>query len=225
MKHVLFITTSTHTVGTSNHPAGYEFSEVADPYIEFVNKGFTVDFASIAGGTPPFVGYNPNHSNSRVFKEGSGFRRLNFSHRLNNLDVHAYDAIFFPGGLGPMTDMANNPLVKKVIVQAYEQGKVVGAVCHGSVALLHVQLSDGRYLVADKHITSFTAPEEEKDQHHLGSIIPFLLDEALQNQGGKFSSTIPFEAHVVTDGNLVTGQNPASATGVATKMIQLVTAG
>ncbi|WP_117884204.1 type 1 glutamine amidotransferase domain-containing protein [Aureibaculum luteum] len=223
MKHILFIVTSTDITGTGKHPAGYEFSEIADPYFEFINDGYTVDFASILGGTPPFVDYNSSQKISKKFKESNGFKRLNFSHKLVNVDIDAYDAIFFPGGLGLMTDMLNNPLVKKIIKNVYENGKVIGAVCHGPTALLNVKLSDGSNLLEGKKINSFTKKEEEEDKHLLGDVIPFMLDEELIKQGAIFSYTEPFKPFVINDGNLVTGQNPASASGVALKMINIIT--
>ena len=222
MKHVLFIVTSTNVTGTGKYPAGYEFSEVADPYWEFTQQGITVDFASIKGGTPPFVGYDEAQFNSKRFKEGNGFKRLNFSHKLSEVDITTYDAIFFPGGLGPMTDMVDNPLVKDIIRDRYEAGKVIGAVCHGPVALLNVVLSNGKNLVEGKRINSFTEEEEKIDNHILGDVIPFLLDEELNNQGALFVNTSPFLPFVVTEDKLVTGQNPASASGVARQMIKLL---
>lgn len=222
MKHILFIITSTNKTGTGKYEAGYEFSEIADPYLEFVNKGYTVDFASVLGGTPPFVGYDSSQKNSRKFKESNGFKRLNFSHLLSNVDITAYDAIFFPGGLGLMTDMVENPLVKGIIKTVYESGKVVGAVCHGPAALLNVILSDGSNLLKGKKINSFTKAEEEEDKHTLGEVIPFMLDEELIKQGAIFSHSKPFEQYVVIDGNLVTGQNPASASAVAIEMMKLI---
>jgi len=223
MKHILFIVTSTNVIGTGKHDAGYEFSEVADPYFEFTNQGYTVDFASIQGGTPPYVGYDEKQEMSKNFKEGKGFKRLGFSHKLSNINIDAYDAIFFPGGLGPMTDMLTNPLVKDTIKKVYESGRVVGAVCHGPVALLNVTLSNGKSLLEGKNINSFTKAEEDLDKHTLGDVIPFMLDAELKKQGAKFSYTSPFDAYVVTDGNLITGQNPASASNVALKMIDLLT--
>lgn len=223
MKHILFIITSTNITGKEKHAAGYEFSEIADPYFEFISKGYTVDFASILGGTPPFVGYNSSQKISKKFKESNGFKRLNFSHKLDNVDIDAYDAIFFPGGLGLMTDMVNNPLVKEIIKNVYENGKVIGAVCHGPAALLNVKLSDGSNLLEGKRINSFTKKEEEEDNHLLVNIIPFMLDEELVKQGAIFSNTEPFKPFVINDGNLVTGQNPASASGVALKMIDILT--
>jgi putative intracellular protease/amidase len=159
MKHILFIVTSTNVTGTGKHPAGYEFSEIADPYFEFINKGFTVDFTSILGGTPPYVGYNSSERMSKKFIESNGFKRLNFSHKLEDVDIDAYDAIFFPGGLGLMTDMVDNPLVKEIIKITYENEKVIGAVCQGPAALLTVKLSDGKNLLKGKKINSFTKAE------------------------------------------------------------------
>jgi len=222
MKHILFIVTSTKVTGTGKHYTGYEFSEIADPYFEFINKGYTVDFASILGGTPPADGYDESHKNSKDFKESKGFKRLNFSHKLSDVNIEAYDAIFFPGGLGPMTDMVDNPTVKEVIKKVYESGRVVGAVCHGPVALLNVKLSDGSNLLKGKKVNSFTQAEENAKKHHLGDVIPFMLDKELAKQGAEFSRTRPFELYVVADGHLVTGQNPASASGVALKMIDLI---
>ncbi len=222
MKHILFIVTSTNVTGTGKHAAGYEFSEIADPYFEFTNKGYTVDFSSILGGAPPFVGYDSSQRSSKKFKESNGFKRLNFSHKLDNVNIAAYDAIFFPGGLGLMTDMVDNPLVKKIIKVAYESKKIIGAVCHGPSALLNVILSDGSSLLEGKKINSFTKAEEDIDSHLLGDVIPFMLDEELIKQGAIFSHTSPFETYVVVDGNIVTGQNPASASGVAIEMIKLI---
>ena len=222
MKHILFIVTSTNITGTGKHAAGYEFSEIADPYLEFTNKGYTVDFASILGGEPPFVGYDSSQKFSKKFKESNGFKRLNFSHKLDDVNISAYDAIFFPGGLGLMTDMVDNPLVKKIIKEAYENKNVIGAVCHGPSALLNVILSDGSNLLEGKKINSFTKEEEDIDKHLLGDVIPFMLDEELIKQGAIFSHTSPFESYVVADGNIVTGQNPASASGVAIEMIKLI---
>ena len=223
MKHILFIITSTNKTGTGRHNAGSEFSEIADPYYEFIKKKYTVDFTSILGGTPPLVGYDSSQKVSKRFIESNGFKRLNFSHKLSHIDITAYDAIFFPGGLGLMTDMVNNPLVKEVIKKVYESGKIIGAVCHGPSALLNVTLTDGRNLLEGKRVNSFTKAEEEIDKHTLGDVIPFMLDEELIKQGALFSHTKPFESYVINEGNLVTGQNPASASNVALKMIDLLT--
>ncbi|MFK5982237.1 MAG: type 1 glutamine amidotransferase domain-containing protein [Flavobacteriaceae bacterium] len=222
MKHILFIVTSTNKTGTGKHDAGYEFSEIADPYFEFINKGYTVDFASILGVKPPYVGYDSSQENSKKFLESNGFKRLNFSHKLSEIDVDAYNAIFFPGGLGLMTDMIDDLFVKEIIKKVYESNRVIGAVCHGPTALLNVILTDGSNLLNGKKINSFTEAEEDIDKHLLGDVIPFMLDKALKNQGAIFSHTTPFDSYVISDNKIVTGQNPASATYVARKMIKLL---
>jgi putative intracellular protease/amidase len=220
MKNVLFIVTSAAKIGTDQVDCGYEFSEVADPYLEFVKAGYTVDFASIDGGTPPESGYDESSANSKAFRDGAGFKRLNFSHKLSEVDTDAYDAVFFPGGLGPMVDMLDNELVKQTIAKVFESGRIVSAVCHGPVALLHVKLSDGTYLLAGRKSTSFTKQEEEAKQHIVPNVIPFLLDNALVQEGAVFSHAGPFESHVVRGGRLITGQNPASAADVARAVIE-----
>lgn len=220
MKHILFIVTNANKVGTSNIKTGYEFSEVADPYFEFIKAGYTVDFASFLGGLPPEDGYDENNSISKLFRNSSGFKRLNFSHKLENVDIDAYDAIFFPGGLGPMVDLFDNKLVKKIIAEAYENGKIISSVCHGPVVLLNVKLSNGKLLLDGKKITSFTEAEEGIKKHYLKEVIPFMLDNELKSQGAYFSNKNPFENNVIIDDKIITGQNPASASAVAKAVIE-----
>jgi putative intracellular protease/amidase len=141
--------------------------------------------------------------------------------KLSDVDVSQYDAIFMPGGLAPMVDMPEHPLLKNVIKATYERKAVVGAVCHGPVSLLNVTLSDGSYLVAGKNISSFTNDEEE---NYAKADVPFELETALTKQGAIFHKAAPWQAFSVADGNLVTEQNPASARGVAVKMIELLKA-
>jgi putative intracellular protease/amidase len=222
MKHILFIVTSSDKVGPNNHKTGYEFSEIADPYIEFTKARITVDFASTKGGSPPEDGYDENHKNSKLFRNSSGYKRLNFSHRLENVNIELYDAIFFPGGLGPLVDMENNSVLKKGIAKVYENGKIISSVCHGSVALLNVKLTNGKLLLEGRRITSFTEEEEKIKNHLIGEIIPFMLEKALKEQDAIFSKQKPFKNYVVIDGNIITGQNPASAKDVAKAVIKRI---
>lgn len=221
MKHVLFIVTNTAEIGPKHRKTGYFFPEVAHPYHEFVAQGYTVDFATLKGGTPPSDGYDATDPLQKAFLDGKGFVRLNNSRKLSDVDTKAYDAVFIPGGLGPMVDLAQDPLVKKTVVEVYERGQVLGAVCHGPVALLNAKLSNGSYLVDGKKISSFT---DEEEKGYAIEDVPFLLETALRNQGATFTEVTAWQPLSVVDGRLVTGQNPASATAVALDMIKLLEA-
>ena len=216
---ILFVITNTDQIGPHQRATGYEFSEVAQPYMAFRAEGHEVEFASLKGGQPPEDGYDPNDSASRIFRASSGFKRVQQSLRLADLKLDAYDAILFPGGLGPMVDMAHTRLVKQVIAMVFESGRPVGAVCHGSAALLNVDLSDGSQLLKGRKVTCFTEAEE---QGHSLEDVPFMLDAELVAQGALHSCAAPYAPHVVVDGLLVTGQNPASSAGVALAMSQLL---
>lgn len=138
--------------------------------------------------------------------------------KLSDVDASPYDAIFVPGGLAPMVDMPDHPRLKEVVKQTYERKALVGAVCHGPVSLLNVTLTNGAYLVAGKNITSFTNDEEA---NYAKTDVPFELETALTKQGAIFHKVAPWQPFSITDRNIVTGQNPASARGVAQKMIKL----
>jgi putative intracellular protease/amidase len=221
MKYVLFIVTNAAEIGPHHRKTGYFFPEVAHPYHEFTAQGYTVDFATLKGGTPPYDGYDANDPQQQEFMESKGFARLNNSRPLSEVDTRAYDAVFIPGGLGPMVDLATDPFIKKTVVEVYERGQVLGAVCHGPVALLHAKLSNGSYLVDGKQISAFT---EEEEQGYAIADVPFILEQALRDQGARFVEVAPWQSFSVVDGLLVTGQNPASATAVATAMIKLLEA-
>jgi len=221
MKHILFIVTNVAEIGPKHRKTGYFFPEVAHPYHEFTQQGYTVDFATLNGGIPPYDGYDANDPLQKEFLGSKGFARLNNSRKLSEVDASLYDAVFIPGGLGPMVDIAQDPLVKKTVAEVYERGQVLGAVCHGPVALLNAKLSNGKYLVDGKRISSFT-DEEEKD--YAIADVPFLLEQALRDQGARFAEVGPWQPLSVVDGLLVTGQNPASATAVARDIIKLLEA-
>jgi putative intracellular protease/amidase len=221
MKYVLFIVTSAAEIGPNHRKTGYFFPEVAHPYHEFTQQGYTVDFATLQGGAPAADGYDANDPLQQEFREGNGFVRLNTSRRLSEVDASRYDAVFIPGGLGPMVDMAHEPLVKKTVTEVFERGQVLGAVCHGPVALLGAKLSNGQYLVEGKRISAFT---DEEEKGYAIADVPFLLEEALRAQGAHFAEVSPWQPLSVVDGRLVTGQNPASASAVARDMIKLLEA-
>jgi len=225
MKYILFVITSSNKIGTDNIKTGYEFSEVANPYTEFTKAGFTVDFATPLGGRPPEYGFDNTQPNSVDFKNGSGFKRLNFSHKINDVNIDAYDAVFFPGGLGPMVDLVNNTIVADFILKLYKNKKIISAVCHGSVALLNVLLPNGQNLLDGKKLTCFTEAEEIIEGNQIGKTIPFFLEVEFKNRGVSFHKTEPFAENVIIDDNIITGQNPASASGVAKAVIKKILKG
>jgi putative intracellular protease/amidase len=135
-------------------------------------------------------------------------------------DPARYDAIFFAGGHGTMWDFPEDPGVQELIRVVYERGGVVAAVCHGPAALVHARLSSGAWLVAGKEVSSFT--DEEEASVKLDKVVPFALESKLRARGARFVERPNFEPRVAVSERLVTGQNPASATGVAQEVVRLV---
>ena len=219
-KKVLIIVSNANTIGPHNRRTGTFLPEVAHPYAEFSRAGYQVDFASLSGDTPYLDALNlAADPDNLAFLTGDGWASMQKARRLSDVDPKGYDAIFVPGGLAPMVDMTEAPLLKQVVVDTYERQAVVGAVCHGPVALLNARLRDGSFLVKGKHITSFTTAEED---NYARRDVPFDLQTALTEQGAIYHTVEPWGANSLADGHLVTGQNPASAKGVAQKMIAIM---
>jgi putative intracellular protease/amidase len=216
-KKILIIVSNANAIGPNNRRTG---TFLAHPYAEFDKANYQIDFASLTGDTPYLDALSlANDPDNLAFLTGKGWEAMQKAVKLSTVDVSKYDAVFVPGGLAPMVDMPENELLKKVIKETYERNAVVGAVCHGPVSLLNVKLSNGTYLVNGKNITSFT---DEEERGYAIADVPFLLETALTKQGAKFHAAAVWSAHSIADGNLVTGQNPASAKGVAEKMIVIL---
>jgi putative intracellular protease/amidase len=221
-KKVLIIVSNANTIGPHKRRTGTFLSEVAHPYAEFSRAGYQVDFASLSGDTPYLDALHlAADPDNLAFLTGDGWASMQKARRLSDVEVKGYDAIFVPGGLAPMVDMPEAPLLKQVVVDTYERQAVVGAVCHGPVSLLNAKLRDGSYLVKGKNMTSFTTAEED---NYARPDVPFDLQTALTGQGAIYHTVEPWGANSLADGNLVTGQNPASAKGVAQKMIAIMEA-
>ena len=221
-RKVLIIVSNANAIGPNNRRTGIFLPEVAHPYAEFDKANYQIDFASLTGDTPYLDALNlANDADNLAFLTGKGWESMQKAIKLSAVEVSQYDAIFIPGGLAPMVDMPENELLKKAIKETYERNAVVGAVCHGPVSLLNVKLSNGTYLVNGKNITSFT---DEEERGYAIADVPFLLETALTKQGAKFHAAANWSAHSIADGKLVTGQNPASAKGVAEKMIAILEA-
>lgn len=221
-KKILIIVSNANTIGPNNRRTGTFLPEVAHPYAEFNKVGYQIDFASLLGDTPYLDALNlADDADNLKFLTGKGWADMQKAAKLSTVDVSSYDAVFVPGGLAPMVDMPEAPLLKEVIAATYERNAVVGAVCHGPVSLLNIKLSNGSYLVEGKNIASFTTAEED---NYARTDVPFDLQTALTNQGAIFHAATPWSANSIADGNLVTGQNPASAKGVGEKIVAILEA-
>lgn len=206
-KYVLFVATNTEHIGPNKRPTGFFFPEIAHPFEALDAAGIAVEFATLKGGKPPEDGFDEKDKGQTDFLGSAAYRRLGRSRRLKDVDVLDYDAIFFPGGLGPMADIATDPDVKKAVRQAWDAGKIVAAVCHGPCAFLGVELENGTPLVRGRKLTSFSTAEEDG---YARKDVPFDLESALRDEGAEHSSAAPWQPKLVVDGRLITGQNPAS---------------
>ena len=220
-KPVLIVLTSHAQMGDTGKPTGFFLGELTHPLEVFEKAGLPVELASIQGGEPPVDGLDlQDEVNARYWKDPAFRAKLSATKKLSGLNPADYSAVFFSGGHGTMWDFPDDAAVQKFAREIYEADAPVGAVCHGPVALVNVKLSDGSYLVADKEVSAFTNAEEEKVG--LTEVVPFLLATKLEERGAKHLPAPDFQKQVVTSGKLVTGQNPASAAGVAEKMVGIL---
>jgi len=217
IKHVLFILTNAAEIGPNKRRTGYFFPEVAHPYEVFADAGVAVEYASPLGGAIPEDGYDETDPSQLAFRNSAAIRRLNRSRKLSEVDVLDYDAIFFPGGLGPMVDIAKDPDVKHAVERAWNGGKIVAAVCHGPAAFLGAKLADGTALVSGRQLTSFSNDEEAG---YAQADVPFNLEDALRAEGAEYASAAVWQEKVVVDGRLMTGQNPASGGPLAKEIVK-----
>ena len=214
-KKVLIVVTSHDRLGDTGKQTGYYLPEVSHPYYALVDAGHEVDIASPQGGEAPMDQGSRDTSdpaNARMLETDGDRAKLERTIPLAEADASAYQAILFAGGHGTMWDFAGNPDIQRLSAAIYESGGVVAAVCHGPAALVDIELSSGEYLVAGKRVTGFSNAEE--DAAELTAIMPFLLESRLVERGGRYEKADLWQAKVVTDGRLITGQNPASAAGV-----------
>ncbi len=220
-KTVLLAMTSHDRKGDTGTSTGAYLPEIAQPYAVFTKAGFAVEFASVRGGRVPLDGVEGADPVSAAFLDDAELtRRLHASAAASAVVPSRYAAIFFAGGHGAMWDLPDDAAFAQATAQIYEAGGVVGAVCHGPAALVNVRLSDGAYLVAGKQVNGFT--NEEERAVTLDRVVPFLLEDRLVERGGRFVGAPKWQKQVVVSDRLVTGQNPASAAGVAEAMVTLL---
>lgn len=220
-KRVAIVLTNHGQLGDTGRSTGFFLSEATHPYEVFRAAGYAIDFLSPRGGVAPMDGIDRSDSINRAFLDDPALVELTrTTTSLQAVDPARYDAIFFAGGHGTMWDLPDDPGVHKIIRAVYERGGVVAAVCHGPAALVNVRLSNGEYLVAGKEVSAFT--DEEEIAVKLEQVVPFALETALRARGARFVEAPNFEKMVAVSERLVTGQNPASATGVAEVVVKLL---
>ncbi|OHV82687.1 type 1 glutamine amidotransferase domain-containing protein [Rhizobium sp. LCM 4573] len=213
LKPVLFVLTSHGVKGETGQPTGFYLGEVTHPLAVLDAAGIPVEFASIQGGEPPVDGLDLEDSiNARYWNDEVFRNSIRNTMKLAEIDHVGYSAIFFAGGHGAMWDLPTSPAVKSLTRDIFEAGGTVAAVCHGPAALVNVTLSDGSYLVANRNVSAFTDSEERAVG--LDKTVPFLLASTLVGRGARHHPAPDWNAKVIVDGRLVTGQNPQSATGV-----------
>ena len=220
-RKILIAATSHATLGATGKSTGAYVSEMAHPWAAFVAAGYQVDLVSVRGGVIPLDGVDRNDAiNAQFLVDKHIESQLRVSAGATQINANDYAAIFFAGGHGTMWDFPNANDLLALARDIYERNGVVGAVCHGPAALVNLTLSDGSYLVAGKSIAAFTNAEEAAVG--LTNVVPFLLHDALAARGASLIPAANWAANTITDGRLVTGQNPASAPGVAQAMLQVL---
>jgi len=212
--HILMVLTSHDKLGETGHKTGFWLEEFAAPYYVFKDAGAELTLASPAGGQPPL---DPKSDEAgaqtdatRRFKaDAAAQSALAHTVRLSGVRAADYAAVFYPGGHGPLWDLAEDAASTALIEAMTVAGKPVAAVCHAPGVLKHAHSADGQALVQGKNVTGFTNTEEKAAR--LTEVVPFLVEDMLTQQGGKFSKAADWQVHVVVDGLLITGQNPASS--------------
>ncbi|MCH5319377.1 MAG: type 1 glutamine amidotransferase domain-containing protein [Paramuribaculum sp.] len=206
---ILFVVTSHAQLGDTGKKTGYFLSEVTHPWSVLGDK-FEIDVVSPKGGRPPVDGFDLSDPiNRRFWNDPDWQDKMSATMTPDQVNADDYRAIFYAGGHGAMWDFPDNKELARIAASIYERGGIVSAVCHGPAGLVNILLSDGTNLVKGRKVDSFTNAEEEANG--TAAIVPFMLQTALTDKGAEFESAAPFTDHVVTDGRLITGQNPMSA--------------
>jgi putative intracellular protease/amidase len=221
---ILMVLTSHDQLGNTDKKTGFWLEEFASPYYQFLDNGAKITLASPKGGRPPVdpnsTGPDSQTEMTKRFNEDSKAQAdLAVTTKLSDIDYQEYDAVFYPGGHGPMWDLAKDQDSIQLIENFIQAGKPVAAVCHAPAALQNVKI-DGEPLVKGKKVTGFTNSEEEA--MGLTDVVPFLLEDELKRLGGNYEKADNFESFVLADGLLITGQNPASSEDAAKKLIEVL---
>ena len=222
---ILFVLTSHGELGNTGEKTGFWIEEFAAPYYVFYDAGADITLASPQGGQPPIDPKSDAPENqteaTKLFKGDKDLQQLLANtKKLSEVSAADYDAVFYPGGHGPLWDLATDPDSIRLIEEFWKNKKPVAAVCHAPSVLLNVKDENGKPLVQGRKVTGFTNSEEEAVQ--LTQVVPFLLEDELRNKGGEYSKKEDWAVYVVQDGLLITGQNPASSEEAAEKLLALI---
>jgi len=221
--NILIVLTSHDTLGNTGRKTGFWLEEFAAPYYAFLDAGAKITLASPLGGQPPLDPKSDDpdaqtDDTRRFQKDADAQRVLASTLRLSEVQASDYDAVFYPGGHGPLWDLAEDAKSVALIETMLAAGKPVSAVCHAPGVLRHAKTADGKPLVQGRQVTGFSNAEEAAVQ--LTDVVPFLVEDELKKLGGLYSSGPDWQSHVVSDGLLITGQNPGSSVGVAKALLE-----
>jgi putative intracellular protease/amidase len=225
--NILMVLTSHAALGNTGKKTGFWLEEFAAPYYALKDAGHAITLASPKGGQPPLDpksdAPDAQTDATRRFKaDGAAQQQLAMTEVLADIDGSMFDGVFYPGGHGPMWDLAEDTDSKSLIEETLAAGKPVALVCHAPAALKNVKTRDGAPLVRGRKVTGFTNGEEEAVG--LTDVVPYLLEEMLKAKGADYSKAPDFNAYVVTDGLLITGQNPASSGPAAEALMKALVA-
>ena len=224
---ILIVLTSHDQLGDTGKKTGFWLEEFAAPYYVLKDAGAAITLASPKGGQPPLdpksdLPENRTESTKRFRTDKAAQAELANTKKLADVSANDFDAIFYPGGHGPMWDMPDNATSITLIEAFVKADKPIAAVCHAPVAFVNVRGKDGEYLVKGKRVTGFTNAEEKAVG--LIAVVPFLLEDRLKERGGVYSKGANWASCVQVDGKLVTGQNPASSGPAAEELLKLLRA-
>ncbi|MES2520039.1 MAG: type 1 glutamine amidotransferase domain-containing protein [Bacteroidota bacterium] len=222
---ILIVLTSHSELGNTGKKTGFWIEEFASPYYAFHEAGASITIASPKGGQPPIDPKSNEPSSQtpasiRFNSDADLHKTLANTKKLSDVSADDFDAIFYPGGHGPLWDLTNDKDSIKLVEKFWESKKPVVAVCHAPSVLLHAKDENGEPLIKGKNITGFTNSEEDAVQ--LTNIVPFLLEDELKKMGGLYSKKADWASYVVKDGLLITGQNPASSEEAAHELIKFL---
>lgn len=219
---ILVVLTSHDQLGDTGRKTGFWLEEFAAPYFVFKDAGVEMTLASPKGGQPPLDPKSDDpdsqtEATRRFRKDNEVQAALANTAKLSTVSAADYDALFYPGGHGPLWDLAEDPQSISLIETMYAAGKPVAAVCHAPGVLCHAKAPDGSPLVRDKPVTGFANSEEAAVG--LTEVVPFLVEDMLKKNGGKYSKGPDWQSYVVVAASLITGQNPASSEAAAKALL------